>query len=198
MKQAQISRCLLLIFCLLNSTKTFSQKSLSIDFNTNIGNIKKLTSVNNGPLSVVSGTSELCYKQIGIEMIRTHDFHGPCDYYGYAKFYNPFDSTFNYSFQTSVDTNYNWASTDLKLAQITTPGFKPFFRLGISAPGAGNPALTPPPKDADNINFHTFAGICKRTAMHYTNSWDSGFTYTIPYWEVWNEPNNLGFWTGTV
>lgn len=175
-----------------------AQKTISIDFSSSSGAIKKLTSVNSGPLSLVSGTSELCYRQIGVEMIRTHDLHGPTDYYGYTNFYNPITSTFNYSFKSPIESNYNWGPTDVKMNDITRPGFIPFFRLGISAPVKGGKALTPPPRDSDQVNFTQFAGICKRTAMHYTDEWNKGFKYNIPYWEVWNEPNNKGFWTGTA
>ena len=186
----------LLLFITLFNGITFSQtKNLNVDFSASNGTIKKLTSVNNGPVSLISGTAEYCYKQIGVEMIRTHDYHGPFDYYGYTDFYNIFNQTFDYNFQSGNPLAYNWADTDDKIAEMIIPGFKPFFRLGISFPGQGNPALTPMPKDQDGINFKTFAGICKRTAMHYTANWNNGFNYEIPYWEVWNEPNNGGSWT---
>lgn len=170
-------------------------KTLDVDFSSTNGNIKKLTSVNNGPVSVVDGTSEECYRKIGVEMVRTHDFHGPFDYFGYTDFYNLFTETFDYNFQSHNPLAYNWTETDNKILEIITPGFKPFFRLGISFPGQGEPPITPMPKDQDGINFKTFAGICKRTAMHYTDSWNNGFTYDIPYWEVWNEPNHGASWT---
>lgn len=189
------TKILLLTTLILNAASYSQTKSLTVDFSTTIGNIKKLTSVNNGPISVVSGSSEICYQKIGVEMVRTHDFHGPFDYYGYTNFYDLFNAQFNYSFQSYNPLNYNWTNTDTKISEIITPGFKPFFRLGISFPGQGQPALTPMPKDADGVNFNTFAGICKRTAMHYTDTWNNGFTYDIPYWEVWNEPNNGASWT---
>jgi hypothetical protein len=185
----------LIIFLLSNIISIAQTKNLSVDFSNTNGSIKKLTSVNNGPVSVVEGTSEECYRKIGVEMVRTHDFHGPFDYFGYTDFYNVFTETFDFSFQSHNPLAYNWSDTDNKIQEIINPGFKPFFRLGISFPGQGNPALTPIPKDQDGINFHTFAGICKRTAMHYTDSWSNGFTYDIPYWEVWNEPNNGASWT---
>lgn len=36
----------------------------------------------------------------------------------------------------------------------------------------------------------------KKTVEHYTDGWNSGFNYTIPYWEVWNEPEG-SFWKGS-
>ena len=34
--------------------------------------------------------------------------------------------------------------------------------------------------------------------MHYNEGWNNGFFYNIRYWEVWNEPDLLGFWNGTA
>jgi hypothetical protein len=87
------------------------------------------------------------------------------------------------------------------MRQIVDNGFQPFFRLGISWPlnRDGTPdenTPTAPPLDPDGVNFTKFAELCRRTVMHYTQGWDSGFYYTIPRWEVWNEPDGI-FWSGT-
>lgn len=184
-----------LFITLLYSVSSFAQtKSLSVDFNTVVGTGKKMTGVNTGPHSIVSGTTEQCLKAIGNELIRTHDYHGPCDYWGYTNFFNYNTQTFNYSFQSHLTNGYNWASTDSQILEIISLGFQPFFRVGISFPGGGPSPASPMPKDIDGVNFTTFAGIAKRTAMHYTAGWDNGFYYTIPYWEIWNEPNNNASW----
>ena len=191
----QTMRYLLTHVLFFTSFFTFSQtKTFTVDVNSIIGAGGKMTGVNTGPHSIVSGTTEECLQTIGTELVRTHDYHGPCDYFGYSKFYDVFNSTFNYTFQSHVDTCYNWTSTDTQINEIVNANLTPFFRLGISFPGQGNPPLTPMPKDQDGINFHQFAGICKRTAMHYTDGWNAGYTYSIPYWEIWNEPNNNASW----
>ena len=185
----------LLLIALFGNTVLYSQtKNITVDFNTPAGTGKQMTGVNTGPNSIVSGTTEQCLNSIGNHLIRTHDYHGPCDYWGYTNFFNYFNQTFNYSFQPHLTSGYNWTTTDAQIAEITDAGFQPFFRVGISFPGAGPSPASPMPKDADGINFKTFAGIAKRTAMHYTAGWNNGFNYTIPYWEIWNEPNNNASW----
>ncbi|MBI2258400.1 MAG: T9SS type A sorting domain-containing protein [Flavobacteriia bacterium] len=182
------------IFTLLICSNSFSQ-NFTINFTSSIGFGKKITGVNTGPSSVVSGTTEECLKEIGTALVRTHDYTGPFDYWGYSNFYNKFNQTFNYSFQSHLPSGYNWSTSDAKISEIVNANLQPFFRLGISdEPGTTSPPATPMPKDEDQYNFHTFAGIAKRTAMHYTASFDNGFNYDIPYWEIWNEPNNNGFW----
>ena len=191
-----MTKHLIIILILLRILATAQNVSnISVDFNTIVGTGKKMTGVNTGPHSIVSGTTEQCLQNIGTELVRTHDYTGPCDYWGYTNFFNRSDSTFNYSFQSHLPAGYDWTATDAQISEIVNANLQPFFRLGISdGPGQNSPPATPMPKDSDSVNFYTFAGIAKRTAMHFTDSVDSGFKYTIPYWEIWNEPNNLGFW----
>jgi hypothetical protein len=174
----------------------FSQtKSITVNYNSIVGQGKKMTGVNTGPSSIISGTTENCLQTIGTELVRTHDYHGPCDYYGYTSFFNYFNQTFDYNFKSHLTSGYNWGTTDTKISEIVNANLQPFFRVGISFPGGSGPSpASPMPKDQDGVNFNTFAGIAKRTAMHYTDGWDNGFNYTIPYWEVWNEPNNAASW----
>ncbi|MBL7765390.1 MAG: T9SS type A sorting domain-containing protein [Chitinophagaceae bacterium] len=170
-------------------------KTILVDYNVVSGSGKNMTGVNTGPNSVVAGTTKNCLNQIGNRIIRTHDYHGPCDYWSYTNFFNYFTQTFNYAFQSHLPSGYNWTMTDAQIDEIVNSGFEPYFRVGISFPGGGVSPASPMPKDVDGVNFHTFAGIAKRTAMHYTGGWDSGYNYQIPYWEIWNEPNNQASWT---
>lgn len=189
MKKGVVYICLMfVVFVSKSQTKT-----LSIDYSNSIGNFRDLAGVNLGPNSG-TGTAALCYNDIGISTVRTHDYRGPCDYQAYSKFYTM--GAFNYSYQPWLGGpgNYNWTSTNNQIAAIFAANSTPFFRLGISFPTIDTVPATPMPKDADGKNFRTFASICKRTAMHYTAGWDNGFNYTIPYWEVWNEPNHVLSW----
>lgn len=184
----------LVVFFFVNLILHGQTKNITIDYDSNFGVGKKMTGVNTGPHSVVSGTTEQCLQNIGTELVRTHDYHGPCDYWGYTNFFNYGTQLFNYSFQTDNPFDYNWTSTNTQISEIVDANLQPFFRLGISFPGGGPSPASPMPKDFDGINFYTFAGIAKRTAMHYTDGWNGGFYYTIPYWEIWNEPNNGASW----
>lgn len=169
-----------------------AQINFTINYNSALATGKKMTGINTGP-QTTTGTAELCLQVIGNELIRTHDYFGPCDYNNYTDFF--FGGSFDYTFQSHDASRYNWSSTDIKLSSIENAGMIPFFRLGISF---GNlQPITPMPKDADGVNFTKFAGICKRTAMHYNDGWNNGFNYGINYWEVWNEPNHAMMWTGT-
>lgn len=189
---------LLFLIFISNISLLFSQtKTFTVDCNASAGSFKNLTSVNVGPNSAAAGTAAECYKSIGVDMIRTHDYHGPCDFWGYTSFFNYFTQKFNYAFNSSLDTGYHWTSTDAQIKKITDAGMSPFFRLGISFPGGGVSPASPRPRDSDSLNFKTFAGICKKTAAHYTAGWDTGYYYSIPYWEVWNEPNNGASWAVT-
>ena len=170
-------------------------KSITIDYTSNFGVGKKMTGVNTGPHSLISGTTEQCLQYIGTELVRTHDYHGPCDYYGYTNFFNYSSQLFNYSFQTNNPADYYWLNTNTQISEIVNANLQPFFRLGISFPSSGGPSpASPMPKDELSNNFYTFAGIAKRTAMHFTDGWDAGFYHTIPYWEIWNEPNHDASW----
>lgn len=190
-----MKKLLFIFLVLLFSPGGISQtKTIQIDFSTQTDTAKLNTGVNTGPHSLISGTTENCLNYIGNQLVRTHDYHGPCDYYEYTTFFNYFSQTFNYTFQSHINTNYNWTSTDAQILEIQDANMTPFFRLGISFPGGGPSPATPMPKDSDNLNFYSFAGICKRTAMHYTDSWDNGFEYPVTYWEIWNEPNNAASW----
>jgi hypothetical protein len=168
---------------------TAQTKSIQVNCNVSKGKPKNLLGVNVGPGSSIAG-----YRDCGISEIRTHDYYGPSDYWVYTKNYvDGKTGTIN----PSLTTSYNWISTDQKIDSIIRFGFTPFFRLGISWPNTEN-VPTFPPIDPNNTTFSTFAEVCKRTVMHYTQGWSSGFSYQIPYWEVWNEPDlKEKFWSGT-
>jgi hypothetical protein len=182
------------VICLFNTFAFSQSKTITVSYSSSAGTGKKMTGVNTGPHSIISGTTEQCLQEIGTEVVRTHDYHGPCDYWGYTNFFDYANQTFDYSFQSHNPLDYNWGTTDAQITEIVNANLQPFFRVGISFPGGGFSPASPMPKDQDGINFHTFAGIAKRTAMHYTAGWNSNYFYTIPYWEVWNEPNNLASW----
>ena len=179
----------------LITTCTFGQiKTITVDFAVSTGTFKELTSVNAGP-NTDSLTAKECFQDIGVDMIRTHDYKGPCDYFDYSNFFDATSGTFNYSFNPMFTGDYSWFNTDTQLEKIVNANSQPFYRLGISFPLAGsNTPVTPMPKDLDGINFTKFAGLCKATVMHYNNGWDSGQFYDIRYWEVWNEPNHALLW----
>ena len=192
---------ILLILALFTSiTNGFSQtKTFTVDYNTNDGTYKSLGSANVGAINSVAG-----YTDIGIKEVRTHDYYGPTDYWHYTTGFVNFatnavgSATYNSSFDPQLVSSYTFTDgTDAAITNLVDNGFQPYFRLGVSWPASSAPFTpTSPPFDANNTTFHTFASICKKTVEHYTDGWNSGFNYTIPYWEVWNEPEG-SFWKGS-
>ena len=50
---------------------------------------------------------------------------------------------------------------------------------------------TPPPDPAK------YAVVAQHVARHYNDGWAHGYHLGIRYWEIWNEPDLVPFWTGT-
>ncbi len=185
------------LFILFFQVNTQAQKNITVDFSQQQGEIKDLLGVNKGPKNKLQG-----YKDAGISMIRTHDYHGPFDYEYYSDFwnYNQVDGyTLNNSFDPTNPAHYDWTDTDSRLDAIAGNNIEVYFRLGVSYPDNPNYDTPPlaPPLDSDDENFATFAEVCKRTAMHCNSDWAGGKNLSIRYWEVWNEPGGA-FWKGTA
>ncbi len=184
---------ILFLFTLLNIIILLPQnKVVNIDCQKIIGQPKPLLSVNVGPDNSILG-----YQDCGIKQIRTHDYYGPCDYWTYTiNALDTLNKTINPNFNPNIPSSYRWKSTDDKIDSIVNFGFTPFFRLGISWP---NSSIVPrfPPIDPSRQTFSIFASICRHTVMHYTAGWNNGRNYSIPYWEIWNEPDLADkFWFG--
>lgn len=181
-----------IVFLINSQTKTFT-----VNFSTNNGKFKDFAGVNCGAQNNVAG-----YKDMKIKTVRTHDYYGPTDYWNYTKGYvtspttNTGTAIFSPTFNPHVIASYSFTASDAKIDNLINNGFTPYFRLGVSFPST-TPPYTPvnPPIDANNTTFHTFASICKRTVMHYTEGWNGNRFDSIPYWEVWNEPEG-DFWEG--
>ncbi len=185
------------IICLFVSFSLFAQKKITVDFSKQTGTIKKVSCVNKGPDNMVAA-----YKDAGIQLIRTHDYHDAFDYEYYTTFWNYDETEESYSHNKDFDpTNadhYDWTSTDEALKAMYDNNMQAYFRIGVSYPD--NPKYrTPPlsaPVNSDGPGFDTFAEICKRTVMHCTSDWANGKNYGINYWEIWNEPGGA-FWKGS-
>ena len=174
-----------------------AQKNIDIDFATAVDTIKDFLGGNKGP-----GEHPDYLNDLGIKFLRTHDIHRATDYYFYSTFWAT-DSAGNFvpnpRFDPDDPSCYNWATTDSLISSIISAGFEVYFRLGTSYPTSLYPEPYDPPVDnlSDSLSFTKFAELCKRTAMHYNGGWDDGFNYGIKYFEIWNEPGWLLFWTGT-
>ena len=175
--------------------------NVSIDFSKNIGKMKAMHAVNNGPH--VAGKEQKrgnqdSFKASGIPYARVHDASFHAAYGGN----HTIDVNFIFpDFDKDVNDpeSYDFACTDKYIGQIIEYGAEPFYRLGSRIEHEIKKYGTQVPKD-----FKKWAQICEHIIMHYTKGWANGFNYKIEYWEIWNEAdldpddsNNKRCWQGT-
>jgi hypothetical protein len=159
---------------------------INLDFNNINGKIKQFNEINSGPLPIynVQHADDITesYKKAGISFIRTHDFYGPTDISQIFPDWNA---------DPNDQNSYNFTLSDYFITGIINADCEVFYRLGESA--SGNKSLRQPP-----IDFEKWANICKHIIMHYNDGWNNGYYYNIKYWEIWNEPDLIGFWNSTA
>jgi xylan 1,4-beta-xylosidase len=184
-------------------------RALQVDAGRVVGEIRTFQGVNGAPAPVMAGLPNLVqqYKELRINVVRTHDLMGPADVDAKFDFKNsdlawliPDDkqraAVVEAGNRSTVfpDINadperpesYNFAPTDRVLADILASGATVFFRVGRSWGANSEPPA----------NFDKYASAVKHIAMHYNQGWANGFHYDIKYWEFWNEPDG-GFWSST-
>lgn len=161
-----------------------STKTIKVDFNSEMGSVKPLHAVNNGPAgSIVRGTSNSQYfTEAGIPYARLHD---SASFQGYGGDYSVDVHRIFRNFDADVTSpeSYIFTETDQYIAGILKAGVKVFYRLGAAIEHLRKNG-TYPPKD-----FNKWAVICEHIIRHYTEGWANGFYYDIEYWEIWNEPD---------
>ena len=166
-----------------NSIESFE---ISLDCEKINGKIHNYGEINCGPLpnhdiKIGEDLTEQ-YQEIGIKLIRTHDFSGPTDV---STIYPDWEA------DPLLESSYDFESSDTYITSIINANCDVFYRLGESA--SANKSLRNPP-----LNFSKWAEICKHIVMHYNEGWNNGFFYNIAYWEIWNEPDITGFWNGSA
>jgi len=143
--------------------------------------LRPLLGVNIGPLPAGNDPANadltMNYKEIGVNLIRTHDFYGPLDmsemYPDYKK--NPNDIR-----------SYNFNRSDIVWKSIVESGFEPYFRLGDSWNNCK------PPKDEEEMRNWVNAVI--EVVRHFREGKWNGFNTKFRFVEIWNEPDNQRFW----
>jgi xylan 1,4-beta-xylosidase len=156
--------------------------SSKINFSVNMSETVKtfnpaLLSTNVGPIWGRRQDFTGKFKEIGMNMVRTHDQGGPCDIHTIFPDLSrdPLDST-----------AYNFQSSDANIAGIINAGSKVWYRLGESWGWNAIP-----------LDFDKWAQVALQIVKHYNAGWNKGFHYDISYWEIWNEPNLKILWNGT-
>jgi len=122
-------------------------------------------------------------------MVRTHDAGG-INGSGAGDIDGPGRSRIfpNWNADPADPASYNFGPTDTLIKNIVDAKAEVFFRVGRSNISGAN---TVPP------DFDKYGEVVKHVVMHYNDGWANGFKYGIRYFEIWNEPDFVPFWTGT-
>ena len=153
-----------------------------------VGMLRQLQGVDNGPLCE-RGAVDLgrYFRKLRVPYVRLHDV--PWSYgdaldinYIFPKWRAPAEEAGSYDFRLS----------DFYLKSVVELHAKIIYRLGYSAEFKRPVLHNSPPK-----SFRKFATIAAHVVEHYDNGWAHGQRWGIRYWEIWNEPDNANFWTGT-
>ena len=174
------------------------------------GTIRSFQGVNGVPTPIMEGLPNVVqqYKELRIDVIRTHDTMGPTDVSAHFSLENPLlawlvpdagqrrklvqsgnDAAIfpDWSADPDLPESYNFGPSDKVIQGIRATGAQVYYRIGRSW-GAD---YTPLP-DLDK-----FAAVVKHVAMHYNHGWANGFRDAVRYWEFWNEEDIPYFWTDT-
>jgi hypothetical protein len=183
---------------------------LTVDAGKASGVIRSFQEVNGQPTPVITGLPNVVqhYREMRIDMVRTHDMMGPTDIDARFSLRDPgltwlvpnleqrtaivkdgnASSIFpDWSADPEAPASYNFGPTDKVIQAIRGIGAEIYYRIGRSW-GAN---ADPPP------DFDKFAAVVKHVAMHYNQGWAKGYHDRIRYWEFWNEPEIAIFWSGT-
>ena len=192
---------------------------VSADFSDEIGPVKLMNAVNNGPSVKKPGGDQMRgnfedYKAARIPFARTHDsvncVSGGAHTCDINAVFPDFDA------DETDPKNYDFVFTDHYLDNIRRAGTEVFFRLGQTIEHGPKKYGALPPKD-----YAKWARICEHVIRHYNEGWGWGLDqahttrniawsnqFNIVYWEIWNEPDldasdgelpkNPRCWGGTV
>ena len=174
------------------------EPSVTVDCTKAVGPVKPVNGVGQGPLIGWIDTKLFAYLgEAGVPFARLHDVGGA---FGGNRFVDVPNIFRDFDADENDPKNYDFRFTDLYLKALIDNGVEPFYRLGVTIENCASTVGTlrvEPPKD-----FAKWARICEHIVRHYTRGWANGFKWKIRYWEIWNEPEDVGgdrrvMWTGT-
>ncbi len=175
-------RLLLLSAGLSACLSSFAQ--IEIDFSEEVGEIKLMNAVNNGPVvekKVQKSGNFRAYSDAGFPYARLHDAPIRRDWAHTVDVSCVFP---DFSADEEDPRSYDFTLTDKLLKEIQASGTKVFYRLGQSIEHWPKKYDVMPPAD-----FRKWARICEHIVLHYNYGWADGFNMGIEYWEIWNEPD---------
>ena len=190
------------------SAQTRQFRAVGVDASGVSGTLRSFQAVDGGPLPVLPGGPELSarYKEMHIDLIRTHDLYGPTEIDSHfsaspllsllpdkasrAGFLNAANSETifpRWDADPEDPKSYNFGPTDKLIQAIRALGANVYFRVGRSLQAEPRPVT----------DTAKYAEVLKHVVMHYNKSWDRGFQNSVKYWEFWDEPEFKNFWPGT-
>ena len=143
--------------------------------------IRPLLGVNIGPAPAGkdpnnADLTQAC-RQIGVTLVRTHDFYGPLD----------MSVMYRDRMRDPADPqSYDFRVGGAMWRAIVGGGFEPYLRLGDSYHN-----VRPPANARERTNWVRAA---VEVVRHYRQGQWNGFTTPFRYVEIWNEPDNQQFW----
>jgi hypothetical protein len=168
-------------------------RQITVDASKPIGIIRSLQGVSGTPLPGDSSHADLTaqFRQLGVNIVRTHDVdcNGTSDIDGLG----PNRIFPSWSANPNDPSSYNFGPTDRAILSIVRSGAQVEYSVGHSDLTCAGIAFnnTPPPDPA------LYAAVVRHVAEHYNDGWDNGYQLRIRYWEIWNEPDLVPFWSGT-
>jgi len=197
-----------LLLTLAASAASAQYRAVSVNASSTRGTILSFQAVDGGPIPVLPHGSDLSarYKEIAIDLIRTHDLYGPTEIDSHFSS-SPLlallpDNASRTAFLKSANAaiifpdggadpenprSYNFGPTDKLVQSIRAIGADVYFRIGRSLQAEPRPVT----------DSGKYAEVLKHVVMHYNKGWDHGFENSVKYWEFWDEPEFKNFWPGT-
>lgn len=157
---------------------------LNFNFDKITGKVRAMHAVGQPPRLGISSDHMHYLTDAHIPYSRLHDVAGAFGGNLYVDIPNIFR---DFSADEDCPESYDFAFTDLLLADLAKAKCEPIFRLGVTIENYQHIRAYRifPPAD-----FEKWAKICEHIVRHYNEGWASGFHYDIKYWEIWNEPDN--------
>ena len=153
---------------------------ISVDFSKQIGQMKAVNGVSNGPICHGVDLSKY-FKEANVSCVRYHDTDGSGPHGRYmidvSRIFPNFDA------DEYDERNYHFIHTDQLIKAALDCGAEIIYRLGESIDHSIFKVYARPPKD-----FDKWCRICLQIIKHYNAGWANGFHYNLKYWEIWNEP----------
>jgi len=169
-------------------------RPITVDASQAAGTIRSLQGVSGTPLRGNDQHPDFTAQEqrLGVNIVRTHDVDctGTSDIDGLG----PNRIFRDWSADPNDPASYNFGPTDRAVLSIARMGAQIEYSVGHSdLTCAGIQTNNVPPPDPQ-----LYATVVRHVAEHYNDGWDNGYHLHIRYWEIWNEPDLLPFWSGTT